>query len=81
MASTDGTLHGTLRVSGPSRGIYNPELFLVASDGTWAWAPESWPERSVSMPARRGETYRIVVLAYGPFPEAFEVTAELSPEC
>jgi hypothetical protein len=76
-APTDGTLLATLRVSGPSRGFYNPELFLVAPDASWYWAPEEWPERRLRLQARQGESYRIVVLAYGPFPEAFQVTADV----
>ena len=71
-----GRLVATLRVSTPPRGAYGLELFLAA-DGTWLWAPESWPERSAHMPAVPGEPYRLVVLGYGPFPEPFEVVAEI----
>jgi hypothetical protein len=75
--SMDGTLIATLRGSGPSRGVYNPELFLVAPDASWYWAPEEWPERRLRLAVRQGKSYRIVVLAYGPFPETFQVTADV----
>jgi hypothetical protein len=77
--TTDGTLLGTLRLTGPSRGVYDTELFLLAPDGTWVWAPESWPERRVSMQVRGGESYRLVVLGYGPFPERFDLVAVVEP--
>ena len=76
-APTDGTLLATLKVSGPTRGPYNPELFLVAPDASWYWAPEEWPERRLRLQARQGESYRIVVVAYGPYPEAFQITADI----
>jgi hypothetical protein len=77
--SMDGTLIATLGTSAPSRGFYNPELFLVAPDDSWYWAPEDWPERRLRLTVRQGESYRIVVLAYGPFPETFQVTADVVP--
>ena len=77
--AVDGTLVATLTGSGPSRGMYNTELFLAAADGAWESAETTWPQRRVSMPARRGDAYRVVVLSYGPFPDAFEVRADAQP--
>jgi hypothetical protein len=80
IAAADGTLTATLRLSGPPRGFYTPDLFLLAPDNTWAWAPEGFPERSVSMTVRAGESYCLVVVGYGPFPESFEAIADVQPQ-
>ena len=79
--AADGTLVATLTGSGPSRGLYNTEVFLMAGDGSWTFDrdADAWPERHVSLPARRGEAYRVVVISYGPFPDAFEVRADVQP--
>jgi len=76
-APSDGTLAVTLTVARPSRGMYDPELFLVAPDGSWLYAGEGWPERHLEGPAKSGLKYHIVVICYGPFPDAFVLTVGL----
>lgn len=72
----DGTLLATVRWT--SRGFYNPEVFLVTPEGHWVYSDDpAWPERQVSLPAKTGLTYRIVVISYGPFPDGFELTARI----
>jgi hypothetical protein len=76
---TEGTLVATLTVSGPSRGTYNSEVFLVASDGNWFIHDDVWPEQHVSASVLPGDVFRVVVPSYGPFPDAFEVRADARP--
>jgi hypothetical protein len=64
VAPADGVLFATMKWAGPSRGLYDPDVFLVAPDGTWAYAPEGWPEKQVNLQIRSGQTFRIVVLSY-----------------
>jgi hypothetical protein len=78
-ALIDGTLVATLMAHGPSRGIWDPDLFLVGPDESWIWAGDPRPGRRGSMSVSRGATYRLVVVAYGPFPDRFELTAEVNP--
>lgn len=61
----------------PPRGIYSPELFLVAPDQSWSFADEVFPNRRGSAQVAKGDTYRLVVLAYGPFPDRYELTADV----
>jgi hypothetical protein len=76
-ATATGTLTANMVGSGPSRGLSNPEIFLIAPDGSWTWSGDGWPERHVTMAARNGLVYRIVVISYGPFPDAFALTVEM----
>jgi hypothetical protein len=76
-ATADGALRATLRLPGPSRGYYNPELFLVSSDGAWQYMGNTWPEVQASIPVKNGLTYWIVILSYGPYPDTLRLTAEL----
>ena len=77
--AADSTLIATLVGSSPSRGEYNTELFLVTAEGDWRDATHTWPERQVSMPAKSGQSFRLLVLSYGPFPDAFEIRADARP--
>lgn len=65
VAREDLRLLVAMRWAGPSRGMYDPDVFLVASDGRWEYALEAWPEKHVSLTVMRGQTIRIVVLSYG----------------
>jgi hypothetical protein len=80
-ASQDGMLVATLKLTAPhkSEPDYDAEVFLVAPDWTTVYSQDAWPERHASLPAKSGLTYRIVVISYGPFPEAFELTVTVQP--
>jgi hypothetical protein len=79
-ARADGKVLATLTWAGPSRGLlYDPDLFLVAPDGTRAYSQDAWPEKHVDLPARSGLTYRIVVISYGSSALAFALIADLRP--
>ena len=65
-APADGTLHVTLTWEGPSRGIYDPELFVRTASGSWMYSDDIWPERHARILVTAGASYRIVVIAYGP---------------
>lgn len=75
-APSDVTLRATLTWEGPSRGVYDPELFLISPDGSWAYSEDPWPERHLTFHGSTGETYRILVIGYQP-PQAFEVLVEV----
>ena len=77
--ATTGELIATLTGSGPSRGMFNTEVFLLLADGSWFRAEDAWPERHISAAVGQGESYRIVVLSYGPFPDPFELRADVTP--
>ena len=66
MAATDGLVVATLTWAGPSRGqLYNPYVFLAAPDGGWEYTKYAWPEKHVTIPARSGLTYGVVVMSSG----------------
>jgi hypothetical protein len=65
VAASDGLVVATLTWAGPSRGLYDPDVFLVAPDGRWEYTKDAWPEKQVTIPARSGLTYRVVVMSYG----------------
>jgi hypothetical protein len=75
-ASSNGTVRATLKWAGPSRGVYDPELFLISPDGAWIYSDDPWPERHLTFYGSTGETYRILVIGYQP-PLAFEVLVEV----
>ena len=75
--TADGTLVATLTGSGPSRGGWNPDVFLAAPDGRWMYPDLQWPANRVSWLAEGGVTYRVVVLSYGPFPDVLQLTVEV----
>jgi hypothetical protein len=76
-APADGTLSATLKWAGPSRDLYDPDLFLVAPDGRWELAPVGYPEKQVSLGARAGGAYRAVVLSYSASPLEFELLVRI----
>jgi len=73
-APADGRLVVTLRWIG-SRGLYDPDVFIVAPDLAWAFSDPGWPEKYAMLPARRSLIYRIVVMAYGPSEQPFKLIA------
>jgi hypothetical protein len=75
-AASDGTLRATLKWEGPSRGVDDPELFVISPDGAWIYSEDLWPERHLSFRGNTGQTYRIVVIGYQP-PQEFEVLVEV----
>jgi hypothetical protein len=64
-----------LKWEGPSRGLYDPELFVVSPDGAWVYSGDPSP-RDLSFLGSTGQTYRIVVISYQP-PQKFEVLVEV----
>jgi hypothetical protein len=72
----DGILVATLTLPQPDRGIWTPEIFLVAPNGDWLPHEFGSPTTSVRMAAARGQAYLIVVMSYGPFPDALRVRVE-----
>jgi hypothetical protein len=62
-AASDGLLRASLHWEA-SRGVYDPELILVSSDGEWVAYDGSWPERRAAIAIRGGLTYRVIVLGY-----------------
>jgi hypothetical protein len=77
VAPADGKLVVTMRWAGPSRGLYDPDVFLVAPDGGWTYGSDAWPEKHVSLPIKSGQTYRIVVLSYGPLLQIFTLILDV----
>ena len=73
----NGTLVATLTASGSSRGSWNPDVFLVAPDGSWTVADDTWPTKHVSGQIQGGVAYRVVVISYGPFPDVLQVNVEV----
>jgi hypothetical protein len=78
-ASINGTLVVTLTWPPPSRGVYDPELFLIAPNESWIYADDAPPNRRGTLPIARGGKYRIVVIAYGEFPDRFELAVKELP--
>ena len=78
VAPADGTMRVTLELPSRSRGLYDPEAFLVTPDRTWDVTFDPWPVRHVSMPVKSGLTYHVVVMSYGPFPDTVFLTVDLS---
>jgi hypothetical protein len=75
-ATSDVILRATLKWEGPSRGVYDPELFLILPDGTWVYSDTPGPERHLTFHGSTGQSYHIVVIGYQP-PQEFEVLVEL----
>jgi hypothetical protein len=76
-APEDGLILATLRWPGPSRGLYDPDVFIVAPDGAWVYAADPWPEKHASLPVKSGQTYSIVVLCYGESSQTFALVVDL----
>jgi hypothetical protein len=75
--TADGTLVATLKWPGPYGQLIDPDVFLVAPDGVWRYAPYGEPEKSVTLPVKGGLSYRIVVMSYIPTPQAFSLVTQL----
>ena len=79
VAASDGVIVATLTWTGPSRGQYDPEVFLAAPDGNWDLAPTAWPEKHVTIGVRGGVTYRVVVMSYGDAELKFGLRVDVQP--
>ena len=79
VAATDGLLVATLTWAGPSRALYDPEVFLMSPDGGWEYARDAWPEKHVTIRARSGVTYQVVVLSYGESDLSFGLVVDVQP--
>jgi hypothetical protein len=77
IAPSDGELTATYTGAGVSRGLDNPELFLVAAEGSWSFTGEGWPVRRATTSVRAGVSYGVVVISYGPFPDAFVLRVDV----
>lgn len=74
---TDGTLVASVTLPVPDRGWWNPEVFIAAPDGDWREPEYGRTANSVSMSARAGLTYLVVVISYGPFPDVSPLSVEV----
>jgi hypothetical protein len=77
--ATGGRLLVDVKWTGSSRGVIEPDLFLVTAEGVWAWTGAGWPDKQGTLLVKSGLTYHIVVISYGPFPDTFAVTADVQP--
>jgi hypothetical protein len=77
--TTDGTLLVRVKWTGPARGSFEPDLFLVTAEGFWVWAGAGWPDKQGTLLVKSGLTYHLVVISYGPFPDTFAVSADVQP--
>jgi hypothetical protein len=69
----DGRLIAVLTMPVPDRGFWNPDVFLVDSNGDWVEHDHGRPRITVRMAARAGEKYVVLVLSYGPFPDVLQL--------
>jgi hypothetical protein len=79
VAASDGVIAATFTWTGPSRGLYDPDVFLAAPDGQWDFAQDGWPEKHVTIRARNGVTYRVVVMSYGESELGFGLRVDVQP--
>jgi hypothetical protein len=79
VAASDSVIIATLTWTGPSRGLYDPDVFLAAPDGYWALAQDAWPEKHVTIGVRSGVTYRVVVMSYGESELTFNLRVDVQP--
>jgi hypothetical protein len=77
-APSDGTLVAHLTFSG-SPGRFDPDLFLVAPDGEWVYAPDKSADRLATLHVKAGLTYHIVVFGYGTLEQTFTLSVDLQP--
>jgi hypothetical protein len=77
IAIADGMVRVKLTLEGPSRGLWNAELFFVMPDGEWQYVPSAWPETASVFSVKSGVN-RILVIGYGE-PQAFQLLAEQQP--
>jgi hypothetical protein len=73
----DGTLVATMTLPVPDRGFWNPDVFLVAPNGDWLPHEYGRPTTSVRMAAQGGQTYLVLVMSYGPFPDELQLRVEV----
>ena len=78
-APSEGTLVALMTFPPPSRGLFDPDLFLVAPDGNWVYAPDKSTDRLATLPVKAGLTYHIVVFGYGPLEQTFTLSVDLQP--
>ena len=76
-APADGVLVTSMRWTGPPRGMWDPDLFLVAPRGDWTVGSGEWPEKRAWLPVKSGEAYRIVVISYGSESQAFALNLKV----
>ena len=80
VSASDGVITATLTWTGPSRGLlYDPDVFLAAPDVGWEYARDAWPEKHVTIRARSGVTYRVVVMSYGESELRFGLRVDVQP--
>lgn len=77
-APADGRLVTTMTWDGSDRGLYNPELFLVSTDGSYVYCEQSAKTRRGELPVKSGLTYRILVLSYADSLD-FSIAATIQP--
>lgn len=77
-APADGRLVATMTWEGPDQGLYNPELILVSTDGSYVYCEQSAKTRRGELPVKSGLTYRILVLSYADSLD-FSVAATIQP--
>jgi hypothetical protein len=77
--STDGTLVATVMHPVPDRGLWNPEVFIAAPNGDWNPPEYAATANRVSMQAKAGLTYLVVVISYGPFPDVLRLSVDVRP--
>ena len=78
-APSDGLMRATLKWPAISRGSYNPDVILVAPDGTWTYSDDTSPVKHATLPIKSGSIYRIVVLTYGTSAQSFELIVAVEP--
>lgn len=78
VAASDGAIVATLTWT-PSRGLDDPDVFLAAPDGQWEFARDAWPEKHVTIRARSGVTYHVVVMNYGEPELSFGLRVDVQP--
>jgi hypothetical protein len=76
-APSDGLMLATLQWSEPRRGLFDPDVFLVAPDGVWVYAPDGSGAKQAGLSVKAGLVYHVVVLSYGTEPQAFKLTVGL----
>jgi hypothetical protein len=77
-APTGGRLVATMTWEGSDLGLYNPELILVSTDGSYVYCEQFVKTRRGELPVKSGLTYRILVLSYADSLD-FSVAATIQP--
>jgi len=80
VSAADGVIAATLTWTGPAcNPLYDPDVFLAAPDGPWDFAHDACPEKHVTIRARSGVTYRVVVMSYGESELSFGLRVDVQP--